>query len=55
MKGGDISTHRNGLLMEDSSAALNTSIRYAAIAEELLSFNHITERTLTQKILRGAE
>lgn len=37
MKGGDISTHRNGLLMEDSSAVLNTFIRYAVIAEERLS------------------
>lgn len=47
MKGGDISTHRNGLLMEDSSAVLNASIRYAVIAEELL--NHVTERAVTQK------
>lgn len=35
MKGGDISTRRNGLLMEGSSAALSASIRHAATAEEL--------------------
>lgn len=55
MKGGDISTHRNALLMEASSAALNTAIRYAAIAKELPRFNHVIERTLNQKITRGAE
>lgn len=35
MKGGDISTRRNGLLTEGSSAALNASIRHGAIAGEL--------------------
>lgn len=53
MKGGDISTHRNGLPMEDSSAILNTSIWYAVIAEELLRFNYATERAVTQKGIRG--
>lgn len=53
MKGGDISTHRNGLLMEDSSAVLNTFIRYAGIAEELLRFNHTIKQTVTQKIMKG--
>lgn len=52
MKGGDISTHTNGLLMGDSSAVLNTSIRYAVIAEELLRFNHVIESAVTQKGMR---
>lgn len=34
--------------MEDSSAALNVSIRYAAVAEERL--NHVNVRAVTQKI-----
>lgn len=54
MKGGDISTHRNGLLMGDSSAVLNTSIRYAVIAEELLRFNHVIESAVTQKRNEGS-
>lgn len=53
MKGGDISTHRNGLLMGDSSAVFNTSIRYAVIAEEWLRFNHVIESAVTQKGMRG--
>ncbi len=50
MKGGDISTRRNGLLMENSSAVLNSAdIRYAVIADELPRFNHVIERAVTQK------
>ena len=53
MKGGDISMHRNGLLMEHSSAVLDTLIRYAAIAEERQRLNHVTEQTVTQTGMRG--
>lgn len=45
--------HRNGLLMEESSAVLNTLIRCAAIAEEQQRLNHVTEQTVTQTGMRG--
>lgn len=32
----------------DSSAVLSAAIRYAVIAEELSSFNHVIERVVTQ-------
>lgn len=56
IEGGDISTHRNGLLMESSSAVLNSAyISYAVIAEELPRFNHVIGRAVTQKGKIGEE
>lgn len=53
MKGGNISTHRNGLPMGDSSAVLNTSIRYAVIAAGLLRSNLVIEQVVSWKGTRG--
>lgn len=39
--------------MEDSSAVLNTFIRYAGITEEQLRSNHTIEQTVAQKIMKG--
>lgn len=49
MKGGDISTGKNWLLTERSSAALLASISNAGIAKDLPMFNHATERMVTQR------
>lgn len=53
MKGGNTSTHGNGLLMGDSSARLNTSIRSAVIAAELLRCNLVTEQVVSRRVTGG--